>query len=287
MAHVDVAISIIKNMEIRQSLVFDKSRLNSSRILVSWFSPNSWAYGFRYGGVRFTLDFENLIKNKNFYWVEAIQYSPAACRILITDQDRSNMLPVYDPTLRDGPWWHDTQTERHYVNGNYCLEFMIERNIEIEEISQIDFVQHHPDMCSINKENVAACKERGMVGGKIGALLLSRCAAQAVDLSEVARKFVDEDGKLRFEFENALEYVLLKVRRDADFSGTVSSTSDLAIPLARSVLNASANGSHDESVSLAELFQSEESLMTATSMVLSDMLESDDYLAAIQKVLDC
>ena len=197
------------------------------------------------------------------------------------------MLSVYDPTVGDGPWWYDTQSGKHYINGNYCLEFMIERNIEVEEIAEIDFVQHHRDMCSIHRENVSACKERGLIAGKIGALFLSKAAAQTVDLSEIARKLVDNDGDLRFAFENALEYVLLKVRRNANFSGAITSTSDLAIPLARSVLNAAANGSQDESVSLAELFKSEKSLMIATSLVLSGTLESDDYLTAIQKALDC
>lgn len=79
-SHVEAALKIVGEKKIRQGLVFDESMLNTERILVTWVSPNSWVNGFRYGNVRFTYDFVDLIKGKKFYWVEAMTaYSPTAC----------------------------------------------------------------------------------------------------------------------------------------------------------------------------------------------------------------
>jgi hypothetical protein len=115
--HIDQAASILQDGRIKPRLVFNKSRLNKKRILVAWLSPNHWSAGYRYGSIKFEFDFSDIVKNKRFYWVEAItKYSPAACRILIADQDRSNILNVYDPTNGDGPWYHDKKKDRHYFN---------------------------------------------------------------------------------------------------------------------------------------------------------------------------
>jgi hypothetical protein len=79
-------MSIVESGLIRKGLVFDESKLNKERILVTWFSPNYWGPGYRYGNVRFDVDFESMVSGKHYYWVESIAYGIAACRILVTDQ---------------------------------------------------------------------------------------------------------------------------------------------------------------------------------------------------------
>ena len=96
------------------------------------------------GNIAFELDWEKLIENKRFYWVGAMQYTPRACRILITEKDRDEKLKPYLPAEGDGPWWADDEKDKHYWNGNYCLEFMLEDEIPLSSISELRFVRHHP-----------------------------------------------------------------------------------------------------------------------------------------------
>ena len=98
-SHVNSAVDIIRDKEIRPSLVFDELKLNKYRILVSWLSPNYWG-GFRYGNIRFQFDFASLIRDRLYYWVECIAYKVPACRILITDINRDEMLQKYDPKVK-------------------------------------------------------------------------------------------------------------------------------------------------------------------------------------------
>ena len=36
----------------------------------------------------------------------------------------------YDPTAKEGPWWYDPKTDRHYHNAKRaCVEFMIEEEL--------------------------------------------------------------------------------------------------------------------------------------------------------------
>ena len=117
-SHVASALSILDRGEIHPYLVFDESKLNDQRILVSWLSPNHWGVGFRYGNIRFDFDFKSLIDDKHFYWVELgrVQDSLLA-RILVTDKNHDGDLEEYDPTTKKGPWWHDTVSDQHYYNG--------------------------------------------------------------------------------------------------------------------------------------------------------------------------
>ena len=94
-SHAHTAVDILKAGEIKPSLVFDESKLNTERILVTWLSPNDWWHGYRYGTTKFSFDFQKLVEGKKYYWVEAIAYNTAACRILITDKTRDGL---WNPT---------------------------------------------------------------------------------------------------------------------------------------------------------------------------------------------
>src|SRR5262249_11522 len=84
-AHIPVALDIVRTGYLMPRLVYDKSKLNRRRITVTWLSPNFWNAGSRYGNVQFVFDWKTLVggEGKFFYWVEAVDYNPHACRILV------------------------------------------------------------------------------------------------------------------------------------------------------------------------------------------------------------
>lgn len=165
-AHLETTKRIFRDGKINSGLIFDKSKLNTERILVAWLSPNHWSDGFRYGNVRFNYDWKTLIANKRYYWVESLAYGVKACRILVTEEDRSDILEEYDPTRHDGPWWFDEKNDTHYWNGNYCLEIMIENDVDIDDCLTIDFVDHHRQFCNILPLHCEDCNRTRYDAGK-------------------------------------------------------------------------------------------------------------------------
>src|SRR5215472_9733574 len=73
--HVEDAVRIFEDGEIRPSLVSDESKLRTTRTIVTWLSPNHWVNGFRYGNVAFQFEWKRLIAGKQLYWVEAITWN--------------------------------------------------------------------------------------------------------------------------------------------------------------------------------------------------------------------
>jgi len=80
---------------------------------------------------------------------------------LLTSKTYQN-LEEYDPRKGDGPWWYDEERKTHYFNGHYCLEFMLEDDLELRNDVSIDFVSHHREFCSKYRYNPSACRELGM-----------------------------------------------------------------------------------------------------------------------------
>ena len=146
-AHVAQAQRIITDGFVSASLVRDESRLNQSRVAVSWLSANSWAHGSFYGNVQFTMDWEQVIRGRRLYWVEAIPYGTTAYRFLITDQvlAQSDLVRSYDPKTADGPVI--CRDETWYWNSTYTSEFMVAADLSLDAFSRIDFVNHHPQHC--------------------------------------------------------------------------------------------------------------------------------------------
>jgi hypothetical protein len=84
-AHVPTAQRLIEDGEIKAGLVYDESRLNKSRISVTWLSANWWNQGSIYGTVEFQFDWKGLVAGQRIYWVEVIKkYNPPAYRFLLT-----------------------------------------------------------------------------------------------------------------------------------------------------------------------------------------------------------
>lgn len=201
--HIDQAINILKEGKIRSGLVYDKSRLNKSRISVTWISPNNWwKYGFRYGNISFQFDWKYLIRGKKYYWVESIRHPEhVACRILITNQTHDN-LPPYDPETEKptGPWWYDKENDKHYFNSDkICVEFMFEEDLSLSNLNEIKFVKHHSDYCSINRNNPSSCKESGMEADTASALFFANILGQSIKADKKWFKSKSE--------ENSNEYI--------------------------------------------------------------------------------
>jgi hypothetical protein len=274
-AHVDVAVNIVRENKIKPGLVFDKSSLNESRILVAWLSPNTWNAGYRYGSVKFDFGFRKLVEGKRAYWVEVIDYSPAACRILITEKDHSATLQLYDPTLGDGPWWFDKNENKDYYNGKYCLEFMFEHEIELPDLDLLSFVAHHPTACSMRREPHYVCKEKGLVAGKCAAGFLGKIVANAVDLSLISERLIDDAGKVNNYFSHGLLYLAKQMTKGFLFTGLLESTSDDAVSIGRAAMNAVAIEHRAEAAILAKLFKSEDDLLRVVAHLVGNSLGVD------------
>lgn len=255
-AHVEAASRIIADGKLRAALIFDKSRLNAARILVTWLSPNYWAYGFRYGNVRFTFPWEPLITNMRFYWVESIAYGVAACRILVTERDYGNSLLTYDPSRRDGPWWHDVASGKHYWNGQHCLEVMVERDIQVSEHERLDFVDHHGQYCCLD----GPCAGMGQLGQVGGAQLVGRL----LDMGLSARHLRIDPFTLKGVF-----WQLLREMPRGGCTGSAKCGDPSSVSLARAAAGAYGRGAALDVANLCRLFASTEDLDDALAQAVA------------------
>jgi hypothetical protein len=176
-AHIDDAFRIFEDDEICPSLIFDESKLKTTRTSMTWLSPNTWANGSRYGNVSFEFDWKKLTEEKHFYWVEAIRYGIPAFRILVTDREPVIPLPKYRPKKGDGPLFYDPDQDIWYRNGSYTGEFMFDGALSLDECATVTFVNHHEQYC-----NKGGCDNKGEEGYKCGARLLSRLMARMLFL---------------------------------------------------------------------------------------------------------
>ncbi len=282
-AHIETAKRIFKDGKINSGLIFDKSKLNTERILVAWLSPNHWSDGFRYGNVRFNYDWKTLIANKRYYWVESLAYGVKACRILVTDEDRSDILEEYDPTRRDGPWWFDEINDNHYWNGNYCLEIMIERDVDIDDCLTIDFVNHHLQFCNILPLHCEDCGRSNLNAGK---RLISYILSNSYNFPR--KKFLGTINAEKCIKDDVVYIVRLIMESLPDYidqySGDITSDSDVALPLAKSILSYYSDEDKKNCEKLLSLFDSaDEFIKTLEKLCVKRFrvkhLYEEDYLS--------
>ena len=273
-SHLNSSINIIGKNHLSAGLVFDKSILNKKRILVNWLSPNHWSNGFRYGNVRFNFPLEEIIANKNYYWVESIAYGIPACRILVTDNSY-DFLQKYDPTIGDGPWWYDKKSKKNYYTGNYCLEFMYEDYIDISDNTKIDFVKHHPKWCADNSNNPTNCECLGFSASKAGALFISKMISSSIPIT---RKYFIEEDKPTFDFQAAFSTYLRKFNNiENEITGKMRYNDSKSIPFARAIFNAYANNMEDEFSLFASYFKSVDDIVKASTMLLCNHFNYPDW----------
>ncbi len=272
-SHVTTALSILDRGEIRPYLVFDESKLNDQRILVSWLSPNYWSNGFRYGNIRFDFDFKSLVEGKRFYWVESVAYKIPACRILVTDTNHDGDLDPYDPNSKKGPWWHDTTSDQHYYNGVHCLEFMFECSISLKNIRTIDFVNHHSTFCSIHRTNPNRCEELGFQPSRGGAMFIARAVASGFSLRRLAPYLVQDNGRPNSMLEFAFDELRSRVSRKVIFDGDLKAKSKQASAVAQGICSAFSFHELENAKKLASLFRTEEDCDSALAILVSETVD--------------
>lgn len=279
-AHIDKAINILKAGYLSAGLIFDESRLNTQRILVNWLSPNHWAYGFRYGNIKFDFSFEELIQDKNYYWVESIAYGIPACRIMITE-DHYEFLQEYHPNEREGPWYN-TQTGENYFNNNYCLEFMLDGNLELSNNVKIHFVDHHREYCSENRREPSLCNELGMKAHRAGAIFTSKLIASPQEINP--NLFIDQE-KPSFDLLNAwYDFGVKCLKINGEVNGNLDSTNPGSIPLARALFSSFSNGLDSEFEVLASNFRNTDELIISCAILFSKVFCIEDYNILINEL---
>jgi hypothetical protein len=213
-AHLETAVRIIKDGRVKAGLIFD-SKLNKQRILVVWLSPNAWSNGSRYGNIAFEMNFCDLIRGRNFYWIEPmLEYSPTALRILITNKKYTN-LQSYDPAKDKGPWRYDPVNDVHFWNGTYCLEFMLEADVDLKDFTALQSINHHKNQCCIDPYSCLDKDQTGVLARDrfIAAIISNKLAVHVLhfghysDLTFEANDFLRESignlagEALRYSFE--------------------------------------------------------------------------------------
>ena len=172
--HLPQTRRILEDGHLKARLVSDESKLKRSRICVTWLSANTWGLGSIYGNVQLAFNWEDIIKDREIYWVEDITYSTPAYRFLITDRNMSQSPHVtpYDPEVHKGPL--RKRGEEWYWNTKCTSEFMIEADISLKDCTGLSFVSHNLNYC---RTYASACAYRQVsqneTAGRVLAFLLS------------------------------------------------------------------------------------------------------------------
>jgi hypothetical protein len=178
-AHVPAAKRIVEDRRVKANLVSDRSILKGSGTSVTWLSANTWAQGPMYGTVAFAFAWDDIIRDRKFFWVEAItDYSPTAFRILISDRGNppEGALP-YDPRQDDGPL---RLVDREWSwAGHLTSEFMLEDDIALRKSERLAFERHHPSHCNLHGSSCEELRQQDpepVTAGKLLAHTLTRDA---------------------------------------------------------------------------------------------------------------
>lgn len=282
-AHVRAAFRIVEDGKLRPDLVFDESKLNTERIRVVWLSPNNWtnAGGFRYGNVRFSFDWEGLVRGKRVYWVESIAYRVAACRLLISDTNYDGALQLYDPRAERGPWWV-SPSGKHYWNSKYCLEVMYDGDVPLERATGVDFVDHHPQYCNIDYRT---CRDKGRsamdAAGEFMATLASNNQRLALPGLVTETEGVRRPASALIQAHSRL---YLKCGRLKPAKWGALRADDVRAPaIARALLRSlAARELADDAVALASVFQNAEVAGRAISDLLARAVDLEDGEVLLQ-----
>jgi len=214
-----------------------------------------------------------LVEGKRAYWVGVMRYSPTACRILITEKDRDGELLPYDPKTGNGPWWHDTNQDRHYWNGEYCLEFMFEDVIPLSDLTELRFVTHHPRRCSIDPNS---CPDRGHSSWHGAARFLTGACNRNL-LANQPGLWVTDEGAVRESLTFAWEEIRSRLGSGIEsWSGPIQAAAPNAGAFARAAMSTICERRNDDRKHLFSMFDSLDSAVEACAV----LIESDLGLEA-------
>jgi hypothetical protein len=246
--HLEDAVDIVEDGEIRSTLIWDASILNTTRTCVSWVSANEWYQGSLYGNISFAYDWEALIDGYDLYWVEAMtDYNPTAFRLLLSnDSDIEAEVIPYDPRTDDGPLI--LKDGKWYRNSQLTSEFMLAFNLNLTNCKHIDFVDHHPVTCSKKGRH---CPHLGAEKSRIGSMFLAYILSH--NDKAVRRLFLKRDRTgLRPSIEHALGILLRRVEKKPEYYGPLKGA-DSIDRICSAFLNIYGHGNEETSFGLLEV----------------------------------
>ena len=279
--HINSALEIIVSGEIKPILIADKPVLFDNDIPAGWFSPKHWPDGYRHGNVKFTFSFNKLIENKKCYWAGVKQYKninedvegelgPEHCHILIATENNKLPLYPYDSSVAKGPWWYDVTNKKHYVNNRYVLQFMMDKSVPLNDMANLDFVDHHPRMCSIHSKNTHRCKELGERAELAAALFLTRAIVSKTNLSRYTEYFDDPTGDIKKSLGEAFDRFIRKVSKGESISGLLSKSNPKSNAILRAVMSAFTFDNKDDFKTLVHSFESKTDFIDLAARMFSE-----------------
>lgn len=166
-SHLPTARKILGKGRIPARLVNDESHLDG-RTSVCWLAPNQWgAKGSTYGTVQFTFDFEELVRDREIFWVEGVPGRRLpTCRLLIAAKGaRHPELKRYDPERTEGPLRRIGG--RLYWRNDLEFEVMLEGDLSLTGCLRVSVVPHNGHRCP------RSCVEVGQAESETAARLLA------------------------------------------------------------------------------------------------------------------
>ncbi|WP_281718901.1 hypothetical protein [Pandoraea apista] len=265
--HIGSALGVIESGKIRAQRIVSDSKLTKERIRAVWVSPNVWSQSV-YGNVRFTLDFKRLIADGYCYLVEQPQFQIPTYRFLITQRKFSN-LTCYRSTEMSGPWWQDQTTGGYIYNCNTTIQFVIDRDVDANDLVGTAFVDHARANCANSRDR--KCESGNWLAQQGGARFFAAAVANDVDLSTVQHTLM-ANQKFTPNVQSALDQLQREISQRSSFEGAVTFANSTAVPLGRAVLSAFGCGRDADCFARAGLFKSKRDFRKAIFAVLATQI---------------
>jgi hypothetical protein len=262
--HIRSALSIIESGKIRAQRIVSDSELTKVCSRVVWLSPNAWAESV-YGNVQFILDFKRLITERYCYLVEQPSFKTQTYRFLITNKKHGN-ITLYRPTGPTDPWWQDQTTDRYLHKLGITIQFVIDRDIKVDDLVRMEFVSHAHTNCVISGDRI--CESGKWLPQQGGARFFAAAVANAVDVS-TAQHMLMVNGRFTAHAQGALDHLYGNIKQRSSCKGTVKFEDSTAVPLARAILSEFGRGRDEDCLALASLFKSKRDLKSAIDVVLA------------------
>ena len=272
MVHVPEARRILEDGRIKAGLVYDESRLQRSRMCVTWLSANTWGCGSIYGNVQFTFDWHSMVKRRHVYWVEAMTtYHPPAYRLLLTDRDLtgSRYVKAYNPKTDNGPL--KRKRGMWYWNGKYTSEFMVEQDLSLDMCTKMEFINHHNRIC---KSNGNSCPYLGAIPHKISATVMAFILGNSIHNADSS---LFPNGKDRCQIDFSISNIYAKLGWNSkSFIGEIKKSASRQAVL-RGALALYGSGQEAAAKELVSLLANESIFKKALRKIVAEHFDWPDY----------
>lgn len=268
--HPQAARFIMDEGRIRPGIVYDHSRLNTTRTTVIWLSAKLWP-GSIYGTVQFSFPWVKLIEGCRFYWVEDVLYQPPAYRILVTTRDYSHLsfLTLYDPSTEEGPL--RVRNGVWYYNQEATGEFMFDRDLELWECQRVKAIKHKEDGCRIYRNGCRDLRtSESITAMRIVATIISN-GIHSVDHTYTRHMVVGSPSQTSSEFQSGISTIWLKLVKSSHcrFGGPVSAI-DQSKAVVKGALALLAIGHETEARELVSVLDSDVTCISALEALIDD-----------------